>query len=772
MNVAVHKPPTERPGGRSGRRPATVRMAIWSARHPWRGVAVWLAFVVLSLGVGSAMGTHKATADDYRTGEAGRAETMAAEGHLGHEPVEQVLISARSGPLDRAAADAAVRDITDRMRRLPEVKRVAPPVRSADGGTLRVEVTLHGADADAQKHVAPLAAQTAAAQRGHQALRIEETGSPSISVGVDQQRDDDLALSEAITLPITLLTLLAVFGSAVMVAVPVLLALTSIAAAVGLSMIASHVLPDAGVGMNIIILIGMAVGVDYTLFYLKREREERGRSGGRLGPEALVELAAATSGRAIVVSGFAVIVSTATLYLATDIIFSSLATCTIIVVLAAVLSSLTALPALLVTIGRRAERRAARRAARNGTRRLAKDGAEAGRIWSALLRPASKHPAITLCLSVLLMLGLAAPALGMQLRVLNKDSMSREIPALQAYDRLTAAFPDLRIQHQIVVRSAPGEADEVEGALRELVRRTERDPLYAKNTANAAGAKGAKGGENVAPGVRFSTDRRTSTLYLSAPYRLSSPEALASLDRLRKDYLPSTVGKVAGARFAVTGDVPHDTDYLAHQDEKLPLVVGMLLLLTFLLTAVAFRSLVLGLIGVVLNLLSAAAAFGLVVVFFQHGLASTLFGFDPAATCAIGSRVPLFLFVILFGLSMDYQVFVVSRIREAALGGVPTRQAVLQGTVTSAKVVTSAAVVMVTVFATFMLLHLAEMKQIGFSLAVAVLLDAFVIRVMILPAALTLLGRASWWPSRGMRRAQERVRDTDGSSPVSTLASR
>ncbi|MFJ9415185.1 MMPL family transporter [Streptomyces sp. NPDC101227] len=732
-------------------RPIAVRMAGWSARHPWRGLAVWLAFVVLSLGVGSAMGTHSATADDYRTGEAGRAETMAAEGHLDHEPVEQVLISARSGPLDAAAADAAARDVTARMRKLPEVKRVASAVRSADGGTLRIEVTMKGADADAKKHVAPLAAQAEAVQRSHPALRVEETGSPSVSVGVETQRGDDLALSEAITLPITLLTLLAVFGSAVMVAVPLLLALTSIAASFGLSMIVSHVLPDAGVGMNVIILIGMAVGVDYTLFYLKREREERARSGGRLGPEALVELAAATSGRAIVVSGFAVVVSTATLYLATDIVFSSLATCTIIVVLAAVLSSLTALPALLVTIGRRAERRAAR----TGNRRAVKDRAAAGRVWTALLRPASKHPAITLCLSVLLMLGLAAPALGMQLRVLNKDSMSREIPALQAYDRLTAAFPELRIQHQVVVRAAPAEAGEVADALRELERKAERDPLYAKG---------------VRPTVRVSEDRRTSAMYLAVPHRLSSPEALASLDHLRKDYLPSTVGKIPGARFAVTGDVPHDTDYLAHQDEKLPLVVGMLLLLTFVLTALAFRSLVLGLIGVLLNLLSAAAAFGLVVVFFQHGLASTLFGFDPAATNAIGSRVPLFLFVILFGLSMDYQVFVVSRIREAALTGVPTGQAVLQGTVTSAKVVTSAAVVMVTVFASFTLLHLAEMKQIGFSLAVAVLLDAFVIRVLVLPAALTLLGGATWWPSRGMRRAQEGAVPA-GNSPVSALTS-
>jgi putative drug exporter of the RND superfamily len=194
---------------------------------------------------------------------------------------------------------------------------------------------------------------------------------------------------------------------------------------------------------------------------------------------------------------------------------------------------------------------------------------------------------------------------------------------------------------------------------------------------------------------------------------------------------------------------------MAHQNDKLPVVVGFLLLLTFILTVLVFGSAVIGLIGVLLNLLSVAAAFGLVVVFFQWGLASTLFGFDESATSAIGSRVPLFLFVILFGLSMDYQVFVVSRIKEAALKGVPTRQAVIDGIGHSAKVVTSAAVVMVTVFASFMFLHLAEMKQIGFSLAAAVLLDAFIIRVMILPSALILLGNATWWPSHKMRRAQQ-----------------
>ncbi|MER7155302.1 MMPL family transporter [Streptomyces lydicus] len=723
----------------------TVRVAVWSARHPWRALAGWLAFVVLCLGVGAALGTHQATAADYRVGEAGRAETLAEQGHLDRPGVEQVLITARSGPLDRAAAEAAVRDVTARMAKLPEVAGAADPVRSADGRALRVAVTMKGAAADAKRHVAPLAAQTAAVQRSHPQLRVAETGSPSISVGLDDQRDQDLALSEALTLPVTLLTLLAVFGSALMAAVPLLLALSSIAAAMGLSMVVSHVLPDAGVGNNVIILIGMAVGVDYTLFYLKREREERARSGGRLGAEALVELAAATSGRAIVVSGLAVVVSTATLYLATDVVFASLATSTVIVVLAAVLSSLTALPALLVVLARRAERRAARRENRERRNGRRPDGQ--GRVWGALLRPARRHPAATLCVSVLVMLGLAAPALGMQLRVLNADSHSREIPAMQTYDRLTAAFPDLRVQHQIVVRAPAGRSSEVASALRKLTARTASDPLYATVRT---------------PLVRTSGDHRTTTMELSSPHRVSSPEARRSLDRLRTRYLPETVGAVPGARFAVSGDVAHDTDYLAHQDAKLPLVVGALLLLTFLLTALVFRSVVIGLLGVALNLLSAAAAFGLVVVFFQHGLASVLFGVDEAATGAIGSRVPLFLFVILFGLSMDYQVFVVSRIREEVLRGVPTRQAVLHGLGASAKVVTSAAAVMVTVFASFMLLHLAEMKQIGFSLAVAVLLDAFVIRVMILPAALMLLGRASWWPSGAGKGAGRGVALADG----------
>jgi RND superfamily putative drug exporter len=566
-------------------------------------------------------------------------------------------------------------------------------------------------------------------------LVVEETGSPAISKGVNDQRDEDLALSEKITLPITLLTLLVVFGSVVMAGVPLLLAVSCIIAALGLSMVASHLLPDPGVGTNMILLMGLAVGVDYTLFYLKREREERARSRGKLSSEQLVELAAATAGRAIVVSGLAVILSTATLYLATDVIFSSLATGVILVVAVAVISSLTALPALLVKFGQRTERREAKKAARRARRGkppvVKEPKPENGRVFAALLSPARKRPAATLVVSVVAMLGLAAPALGMKLIDPGKDTFNRDIPAMQAYDRLTAEFPELLVKHEVVASSTPEQTDEVRAALAELGELAQADPLFARNAE---------------PVLRTSDDGRISVLELAVPYAAHADEASDSLAHVRDEYLPATVGQLDGVETGVSGDTARGEDYVTDEASKLPLVIGALLLLTFIMTVVAFRSVVIGLIGVVLNLLSAGAALGALVVVFQGSWAEGLLAFDSMG--AIASRTPLFLFVLLFGLSMDYQVFVVSRIKEAMDNGMSSREAVVEGIAKSAKVVTSAAVVMVTVFAAFVFLHLTEMKQMGFCLALAVLLDALVIRMMVLPSVLLLLGDRAWWPRR------------------------
>lgn len=727
----------------NGMKNLPVRMARWSAGHPWRAIVSWLLFVVLCLGVGITVGGNPATTEDFRIGEAGRAEALAAEGGLQQRPVERVLITARpgSGRLDLTAADAAAKDVADRMRGLDEVRSVADPVHAANGTAVRVDVTMNGPELDGKKHVDPLLAQTAAVRKANPDLRVEETGSPSISKGVDKLRGDDLSRTEVIALPVTLITLLLVFSSIVMALVPLLLALSSIAAAIGLSMMASHVFPDAGVGTNVILLIGLAVGVDYTLFYLKREREERARAGGRLSSQAVVELAAATSGRAVVLSGLAVAISSATLFLADDVIFSSIATGAIVVTLVAVLSSLTVLPALLAKLGERAERRAVRkeaRAAKRGRtprpRKQPKTGA--GRLTTAVLSLVGKRPAAALTVTVIAMLALAAPVLGLKLTDMGRETHSRSIAAMQVYDRLNASFPELKSMHQVVVRADADRSSEVTAALRELAS-------DVKDDARLSGTSQ----------LFTSPDKRITMLQLQVPYYVSTDQAQSSLKDIRKTYVPETVGKVADAETAVTGDVARYTDYPTHQEQKLPLIIGALLLVTFVMTVWAFRSLVLGLVGVLLNLLSAAASLGVLVLVFQGTWAEGLLDFD--STGSIGSRVPLFLFVILFGLSMDYQVFVISRVREAALNGVATRKAVIDGIGSSAGVVTSAAVVMVTVFASFAALHLIEMKQIGFSLAVAVLLDAFVIRMLILPALMLLLGEANWWPSHGIREARD-----------------
>ncbi|HEX5742068.1 MAG TPA: MMPL family transporter [Pilimelia sp.] len=706
----------------------TVRMARWSATHPWRAIVGWLVFVVLCVGLSAAVGTNSAVSADYRVGEAGRAEALLAEGGLTHPATEQILIDSASGPLDRAAADAAARDIVTRMRALPEVERVDEPVVAPDGQAQHIAVAVRGEELTAQKKLDPLLAVTAAVQRDHPGVRVQETGRPSMSRGLNDQRASDLALSEALTLPVTLVVLLVAFGSIIAAGVPILLAISSIMAAMGLAGLASYLSPDAGVGNNVILLIGMAVGVDYSLFYLKRVHEEQARSHGALTPAGAVEAAAATAGRAIVVAGMAVVVTTTCLFLATDVIFNSLAIGTILVVLVAMASSLTVLPALLAKIGHRGWRR-----------RNAAPGAPPqapGRFWQRLLWPALHRPVLTLVVATAGIALLSLPALGLRIGVPGSETFSRSIPAVQSFDRLTDAFPQLRVVHRMVVSTPTAAAPDVTAALRAAGERARADARFAPT----------------APVQAASPDGRVHVLDLAVPHRSDTPQARTSLDFVRQDLASIVRTAVPGAEVVVTGDIARSADYLTHQNDKLALVVGLLLILTFLVGAIAFRSVLLGLIGIVLNLMSAGAAFGLLVLVFQRDWAQDLLGFT--STGFIGSRVPLFLFVILFGLSMDYQVFVVSRIREAVLRGVPARQAVAEGIVGSARVVTSAAIVMVTVFASFMFLSLVEMKQMGFGLAVAVLLDAVVVRVVILPALLMLCGDAAWWPSRAVARAR------------------
>ncbi|MEV6396124.1 MMPL family transporter [Streptomyces sp. NPDC051907] len=704
-----------------GRVPITVRTARWCARHPWRAVAGWLVFLALCIGAGAAAGTNKGKFEDFWVGEAGRAEAMAAHSGLTPAPVEQILITAPRGRLDTSAADAAAREVGRRMERLPSVVDVASPRRSGDGQAVMVAVTLRGDRETAKKDVDALLQQTEAVRGAHQDLRIEQTGSASISNGVNDKQGQDLQRTELISLPVTFVILFVVFGAVLAAGIPVLLALSAFAGAVGLYGLASWVFPDAGgAALSAIFMLGMAVGVDYSLFYLKRAREERERSGGTLSHAAAVEVAAATSGRAIVDSGLAVALALGGLYLMEDVIFSSIATGAILVTLVAVVGSLTVLPALLAKLGPRMDGRRAsrRRAGHQGP------GPAQSRMWSAMLRPVMRRPLATLVLGVAATAALALPAVEMTLGTEGKETFPDSVAAVAAYDRLTEAYPSEGPAHLVLLK-----ADDPAAALGRLAERTKGDPLFAQDRP---------------PRISVSQDGTTGLLRLAVPYAQNSDEAARSLAKLRDEAIPASVGRTAGAEVAVSGEIAAGADYAAHQESRLLWVIGFGSLATLVIMYAAFRSLVLAGLGVLLNLAAALVSWGVLTLVFQRTWAEGLLGFESLGF--VGSRTPLMVFAILVGLSTDYQIFVVSRIREAVRRGTSTRQAVVDGIAGSASVVTSAAVIMVSVFASFLFIDRIEMKQIAVGLTVAVLFDAVVLRALILPAALALLGERAWWP--------------------------
>ncbi|NUR98110.1 MAG: MMPL family transporter, partial [Kribbellaceae bacterium] len=332
----------------------TVRAARWSATHPWRAIAMWVVVVAACFALGSVTGTKKST-DEGNIGEVTRADNIVKSGNFDDPDVESVLITAPSGQLDRAAATKAAGTVIQQMRALGGVAEVAQPMPSPKGDAVIVRVTLKDAPegSDDNARVQPLLDTTAKVQQQYPDLRIEEVGGLSISKALNETLGKDFKRAEMFSLPVTLAILLIAFGALIAASVPVLLALSAVAAAIGLSAAASQLVPAVDAVNSVILLIGMAVGVDYSLFYLRREREERAKGRGHVDA---VEIAAATSGHAVVVSGTAVIISMAGLFLARDAVFSSFAVGSILVVAVAVVGSLTVRPAVLAKLGRWVDR--------------------------------------------------------------------------------------------------------------------------------------------------------------------------------------------------------------------------------------------------------------------------------------------------------------------------------------------------------------------------------------------------------------------------------
>jgi uncharacterized membrane protein YdfJ with MMPL/SSD domain len=705
------------------------RAGRWSAQHRRAAIAGWLAFVVLAVAASAALPMNMLTASQSAVGESG-AGARAADTAFPHSARETVLIQSRTQRANAPKFKAAVADVEARLRAIDGVRAVAGPHGaadashvSADGRSALVSFELRGDEMKTGVAVSAPRAAVAAAAKAHPEMRIEETGDASLYNAVQQATDTDLHKAELTSLPLTLVVLILAFGAFVAAGVPLLLAFTGVIATMGLVGPISHLVPVDHSINSVVLLVGLAVGVDYSLFYVRRVREER--AAGRDTPAA-IEAAAATSGHAVVISGLTVMIAMAGMYLTGAAAFTSLATGTVLVVAVSVLGSVSVLPAVLSKLGDRIDRgrlpfvgRLQRTAARRSP-------------WAVVVEGVLRRPLLAATTSVLVLLALALPALSLKTALPGTEALPRSQAAVQTYDRLRVAFPEENGSAMVVVQATDVTTPAVRDAIAELRRDAERQPsLFPGMTS-----------------VQASPDRSVALVTVPMAGTGTDARSNRALDELREHLVPATLGQAHGVTANVDGGTARNRDFSDNLSAHLPLVFGFVLFAAFLLLLSTFRSIVIPLKAIVLNLLSVGAAYGILVMVFQNGWGEGLLGFQSNGS--IAAWLPLFLFVILFGLSMDYHVFILSRVREAYDGGMSTERAVAHAIKNTAGVVTSAALVMVGVFATFATLSDLPLKEMGVGLGTAVLIDATIIRGVLLPASMKLLGERNWWMPRSL----------------------
>ena len=704
------------------------RAGRWSAQHRRKAILGWLAFVFIAFFVGGAIGQRMLSDVEMGNGESQRADRAVEVADFPEYAEEQVLVQGRLGVHGDPALRAAVADVSRRLAAVPHVFDIESPLKigndrqiARDGRSALLTFKLAGDDDQAQNRVDAALAATAAAQRANPDVRVEEFGDASVNKALEKSYSDDFRKAELTSVPVTMAILLVAFGSLVAAGIPLLLGLTAVIAALGLLGPISHVIPVSDMVASVVLLIGLAVGVDYSMFYLRRKLEERER--GLPGPEAL-QVAAATSGRAVLISGMTVIVAMSGMFLAGNAVFTSFAMGTIVVVAVAMLGSVTFLPALLSKLGDRVEWG---RVPIISRRRRRGDS----RMWSVILDLVLRRPALSLAIGAGLLLAVALPGFGMHTLSPGVAGVSRSLPIMRTYDRIQAAFPGGPLPAVVVVHAGDVGTPAVQEGIRSMLRR----------------ARGV--GLNGPVFTTTSPDRTVSVVTIPLPGNGTDATSEAALLRLRTEVLPATIDRVPGAEGNVSGMTAQSVDFNAVMKARLPIVIAFVLGVAFVLLLVTFRSLVVPLTAIALNLLSVGAGYGVVKLIFQDGNLESVLGFQSVG--GIISWLPLFLFVVLFGLSMDYNVFILTRVREAVDSGLPTDRAVAHAIKSTAGVVTSAAVVMVAVFSIFATLGAIEFKQFGIALGVAVLVDATIVRGVLLPSAMTLLGPGNWYLPRWLQ---------------------
>jgi uncharacterized membrane protein YdfJ with MMPL/SSD domain len=701
------------------------RMGRWSASHWKTAVFGWLAFVVAAFMIGNVVGTKSIDQDDASVGQAHKADKILKSGFPEAEPqTEIVLIQSTTRVAEDPEFRATIAEVVAAVDGNPAIKNLRSPLASGnddqiskDRHAVMVSWDMKGDyDQAATKIDAIQTAVEKVADR-HPAYYVGEAGSISSGEALDKMFSDQLKLAGERSIPITFIVLLLVFGALVAVGVPLLLALSGVIATVGLVALPSQLIPMDSNVSAVILLIGLAVGVDYSLFYLKREREER--AAGK-GSRAAIEAAAATSGRSVLISGFTVMIAMAGMMFSGDKSYLGFGIATMMVVGIAMLGSLTVLPALLSKLGDRVEKGKI-----PYLHRLRRDSGE-NRFWKRILTPALRRPGLAAAISGGALLVMALPVLNLHTAQSGLDALPNSAPTVETIKKIQDEFSNGTVAGTQVAIAANTDSPATQRAI---------EALKAKTL--------AAGLSTGAIDVEVNAAHTVARVDIPLVGKGTDAESNAALSHLRNDILPATIGTVPDAEYGVTGATAISADSNSLLKRKAPIVFGFVLVFAFALLLVTFRSVVIAAKAVLLNLLSVGAAYGVLVAVFQWGWGESLLGFEGNG--GIASWLPIFMFVILFGLSMDYHVFILSRVREAFDRGLKTEDAVAHGITTTAGVVSSAALVMVGAFAVFALMPILDMKEMGIGLAAAVLIDATIVRAVLLPATMKLLGDANWY---------------------------
>jgi uncharacterized membrane protein YdfJ with MMPL/SSD domain len=779
-------------------------VAGWSAHHRWPVVGLWffatIGLFVVSLLAGGTRAQDAVTNDERSRYEAGKAYVVFnASGQTDVSQQFLLIVSTGSGSVDDPSFAEAIDGMITRLRSVeaeaggttgPTFTSIVHPLMappqaglvSPDRTAVRIVARIPGDGPVLEQRLAPVPAVLEELRVEHPALRIDALNNTLANREISELVNSDLDGSLTLTIPLTFLILLVAFGAVVAALVPLVMATTSLLAAFGiLGLYSQFVGPVSPYASQLIVLIGLAVAVDYSLFMITRFRSERRRHGAspsRPAPPATllrrvlllaagmaaiasvvvvtdmavriaagaaagvlvivaiarviehdggeeqlrsIETASSTAGRAVFFSGLAVIVSIAGLFLLDDPLFRSMAIGTIAVVFIAVVGSLTFLPAVLAILG-------------NGLNAgrvpiLGRERPEGQGFWGTLVRFAMRRPKLVAAVTAGALLLAASPVLRLHFGQSDFSSFPDSLKAVQAVNLLDEKWPGgSTMQLQVVVTAADKPA--TKAAVERLGQRlVEIDGLSGPIQTRLSKDEQVVLVSTIMAGTR--NDHRNHDI----------------VREVRRDVVPAVFAELPGVEAYVTGDAAFVHDSNAFYTKGMPFVFLFVLGLAFLLLLVAFHSIVIPIKSILLNLLSTGAAYGLLVLVFQEGWLAGILGFKPAV---IEAFVPVFIFTILFGLSMDYHLFILTRVKEARDRGLDSNRAVERGITITSGTITSAAAIMIVVFSVFVTLQLVIIRQLGFGLAVAVFIDATIVRSLLLPATMRLLGEWNWWMPRAL----------------------